>query len=397
MSASVSITAGEHMFAGTIVTNPAVRLALIDSVSGYAGDGNFTVSYTSAGLFVITEGLPPNETTAQINLGSAVVANGQVFVRDRRNRAATLDTVNDTIAGVPDVDGSALKTGIVTKRVVAAGVVEIANCSDVELTSLADGQVLVWVAADSKWENSSGPPPPPETIEDLTDVQVTSVADGQILVWVAADSKWENEDVPAAPAFPIEDLTDVLVTSIANGQILKWQSSSSKWVNAALPGNPALVALSDVVTASLAAGQVLAWNATTSKWNNVSATGATTLAGLSDVTETSPADGDLLTYVASASKWENKPAAAQTSSPTLALVNGDSTPTLIGDGHGQTIGVSIGTTVPRAGSRIVDYMTVGVSSSMPSPNVMAGALALFLATDNGHMYVWTGTIWSDVT
>jgi hypothetical protein len=120
MSASISLTAGSHLINGALVTTPATRVALIDSTTGYSGDGTFTISVTSTGTLIVTAGTPPNETATQINLGQATVVNGNTFVRDRRNRQVPITAVNSTVMPIANGDGSYLSSGVVTLRTLDA-------------------------------------------------------------------------------------------------------------------------------------------------------------------------------------------------------------------------------------------------------------------------------------
>lgn len=72
------------------------------------------------------------------------------------------------------------------------GVTELSALSDVDLTGIADGKVLSWDAANSKWvvvTNSATV----NTLSAVGDVTITSIAGGDALVWDATTSKWINK------------------------------------------------------------------------------------------------------------------------------------------------------------------------------------------------------------
>lgn len=88
----------------------------------------------------------------------------------------------------------------------------------------------------------------PFNLAGLADVELTSLADGQLLIWNAADSKWENADptaatsvawtnitgapstfTPSAHTHALSALTGVTITSLATGQ--KLQYNGTAWVN----------------------------------------------------------------------------------------------------------------------------------------------------------------------
>lgn len=70
-------------------------------------------------------------------------------------------------------------------------------------------------------------------VEDLTDVELTSIAVGQMLVWDGA--KWINQDVPEGVT-TLAELTDTdLSAGLNEKNILAWDSTASKWKSAYTP------------------------------------------------------------------------------------------------------------------------------------------------------------------
>ena len=144
------------------------------------------------------------------------------------------------------------------------------------------------------------------TLAGLNDVSIVSAADGQVLTYDAANSKWKNA-AGGGGSSTLGGLTDVTITTATNGQALVYDNATSKWVNDTIPtGATALTGLSDVTITSAADGQSLIYDANSSKWvNGAGGGGSSTLSGLNDVTITSATGGQILTYDSTSSKWVN--------------------------------------------------------------------------------------------
>ncbi|MFW6226425.1 MAG: hypothetical protein ACOC3V_05660, partial [bacterium] len=67
------------------------------------------------------------------------------------------------------------------------------------------------------------------TVEDLTNTEITTIEDGQVLVWDTVTSKWINQDLSSG-VDNLNDLTDTNLTTPSEGDILKY-NSSSEWEN----------------------------------------------------------------------------------------------------------------------------------------------------------------------
>ena len=107
---------------------------------------------------------------------------------------------------------------------------KISQLSDVNITSIADGQVIKWNAANSRWENgtvSGGGGA--SALDDLTDVTITTPTSGQVLKYNG--SAWINDtDSTGTTINSLDDIGDVVITSASNGQVLKFNGTN--WVNA---------------------------------------------------------------------------------------------------------------------------------------------------------------------
>jgi len=111
--------------------------------------------------------------------------------------------------------------------------VALVNLTDVNSTGLSDQKVLYWDAATSTFKFKLIASP---SIANCTDVTLTSLANGQILKYNG--TAWVNVNNY------LSLLGDVNVTGLANGQSLKWSSGTSKWIVYTPPTS--LATLSDV-------------------------------------------------------------------------------------------------------------------------------------------------------
>jgi hypothetical protein len=96
--------------------------------------------------------------------------------------------------GLIEVVGNQLKLTNLGQAVAAGGATTLAALTDVDLTGLADGDVLVWNSGTSRWEpgTASGA----SALADLTDVDLTGLADGDTLIYDSGTLTW----TPATPS-----------------------------------------------------------------------------------------------------------------------------------------------------------------------------------------------------
>lgn len=147
----------------------------------------------------------------------------------------------------------------------SSGASTFAGLSDVDLTSLADGQVAVYNGSSSKWEN--------ETLSlgdtvSYTDLQQSGTKIGTLTINSIDYDIYAPTGGGSASA--LNDLSDVTLTTPSNGQVLKYDGANSRWINANETGGGAsdLDDLTDVDITSATTGQTLVYNSTTSKWEN---------------------------------------------------------------------------------------------------------------------------------
>jgi hypothetical protein len=201
---------------------------------------------------------------------TAGTAGGDTYLSPRADAGLTYNPLTNTITTGAFVGSGAGLTGIT-----------LGQLSNVQITTPAEGQGLVWNSTALRWENGTvsgvqgpqgepgpagpqgpqgeqgiqgpagpkgdtgeqgiqglqgpqgeqGIPGPIVPLDDLTDVTITNVQDGQGLIWNSTASRWENGTVGGGSgASALDDLTDVTLSTPTNGQVLKYNGTA--WVNA---------------------------------------------------------------------------------------------------------------------------------------------------------------------
>lgn len=145
----------------------------------------------------------------------------------------TLPTASTSTKGGVKIDGVTITidaNGVISAA--AASIPDLVDLSDVDVSQLADGQILKWDATNGKWVNAaeSGGTTISE-LNDVGDVNITNPSDGDGLVYDATNDEWVNGSVASA----VTQLTDVELTQLADGQSLIWDATNSKWINSDLP------------------------------------------------------------------------------------------------------------------------------------------------------------------
>jgi len=181
------------------------------------------------------------------------------------------------------------------------GATKIPELTDVNITNLADNEILVYNSSSEVWENQAQGSTSVNDIGDITNVNITNLQDEQRLVYNSATSKWINSTITDNDTDNLNDLTDTLLTTpLGNNEVLKYNSTSSKWEN----GNLNLNNINDVNITSLQNGEVLKYNSTSSKWENSNR--IDTLNELTDVVISSNQNNQVLKYNNSTGVYENQ-------------------------------------------------------------------------------------------
>lgn len=104
------------------------------------------------------------------------------------------------------------------------------NLQDVSLTSLTEGQTLIYDATNDVWKNGNGGGGA-STLAGLLDVDIALPIGGQALIYDDVNDEWINATVPSGSS-SLSGLTDVTITTPSNNQVLKYDAANSKWINA---------------------------------------------------------------------------------------------------------------------------------------------------------------------
>ena len=150
---------------------------------------------------------------------------------------------------------------------------------------------------DGTWATASGS----SSIDTLTDVDLTSLANGQILKYNSTSQKWENANEVSYSDFAGSTHGLVPEVQTQSGKFLK---DDGTWDNPA-SGSASLDGLTDVDLTSPSDGQVLTFNATSQKWENETPRGGggvQTFISTSDPSSSIGSNGDLYFKVSSSDK-----------------------------------------------------------------------------------------------
>lgn len=198
-----------------------------------------------------------------------------------------------------DVDGSSLGNGKIlqynstsAKWEVESLSLSLSNLSDVTITNIQAGNVLVWNG--SAFVNNDQT----DTIDELFDTNISNIANGNLLKYNSSNSKWENATIG------INNLSDVTITNPQNNNILKYNSSSGAWVNGDDLDVSTLDSLTNVTFTNLQNNNIIKYDSASSTWVN-DVILAPLINNLTDVNITSLANGQILVYNSTSGVWEN--------------------------------------------------------------------------------------------
>lgn len=90
------------------------------------------------------------------------------------------------------------------------------------LDGASDQNVLVYNGGTSKWEAVNKPPLSNNALEEIGDVDVTGVADGDVLAWDSANTDWKPYSIPVLPDRFIEKQYNFSGPIEANSGILRY-------------------------------------------------------------------------------------------------------------------------------------------------------------------------------
>lgn len=125
----------------------------------------------------------------------------------------------------------------------SGGASSFSGLSDVDISTPATGQVPIYNATTSKWENGA------LNVGDdvsFTQIQSTGTKIGTITI---NNTDYDIYAPTSGGASSLSGLSDVALSSPSNGQVLKWNSTSSKWENANESGGSSWTDVTGTLTA----------------------------------------------------------------------------------------------------------------------------------------------------
>ena len=152
---------------------------------------------------------------ASTTVAGLVMPDGQTITINTTTGAIAVPTATAAALGLVKVDGTSIT--IDQNGVISSAGGNLSNLGDVAITSLANGQVLIWNQTNQKWQNGTIA----GALSALSDVTITSATDGQILAYDSIAGKWVNATAQAtlsSSTKPIQTavvknaLTDVVET-----------------------------------------------------------------------------------------------------------------------------------------------------------------------------------------
>lgn len=123
---------------------------------------------------------------ASTSVAGLVMPDGTTITIDSTTGAIAVPIARTNGVGLVKPDGTSIT--IDANGVISSAGGNLSNLGDVAITSLQNGQTIIWNAANQKWQNGDVA----GTLAALSDVTITSAADGQILAYSASQSKWIN-------------------------------------------------------------------------------------------------------------------------------------------------------------------------------------------------------------
>ena len=152
---------------------------------------------------------------ASTTVAGLVMPDGQTITINTTTGAIAVPTATAAGLGLVKPDGTSIT--IDANGVISSAGGELSNLGDVAITSLANGQVLIWNQTNQKWQNGTIA----GALSQLSDVTITSATDGQVLAYDSIAGKWvnataqatlSNSTKPVQTAVVKKALTDVVET-----------------------------------------------------------------------------------------------------------------------------------------------------------------------------------------
>lgn len=159
---------------------------------------------------------------ASTTVAGLVMPDGQTITINTTTGAIAVPTATAAALGLVKVDGTSIT--IDANGVISSAGGNLSNLGDVAITSLANGQVLIWNQTNQKWQNGTIA----GALSALSDVTITSATDGQILVYDATEQKWKNATAQATLSNSTKPIQTKVVKDMASDVIETLSAGASQ-------------------------------------------------------------------------------------------------------------------------------------------------------------------------
>ena len=224
---------------GGIWGSAAVPSAPVDSVNGQTGVVVLDTDDVSQGvsnLYYATSLFNTDFATKNTD-DLTEGATNLYFTSARASAAAPVQSVNGA-TGVVSLtttniaEGSNLYYTDARVQTVISGT-NINDLSDISITGIANGEVLIYNSVSGNWENGVIPSAPVTSVNTLTGAVVLDtddISEGAINLYYT-DARAQAAAATQIGLTNINDLADINITTVADNQFLQYDSASGQWKN----------------------------------------------------------------------------------------------------------------------------------------------------------------------
>ena len=159
---------------------------------------------------------------ASTTVAGLVMPDGQTITINTTTGAIAVPTATAAALGLVKVDGTSIT--IDANGVISSAGGNLSNLGDVAITSLTNGQVLIWNQTNQKWQNGTIA----GALSQLSDVTISSESDGQILVYDSTSSKWKNASAQATLSSSTKPIQTKVVKDMASDVIETLSAGASQ-------------------------------------------------------------------------------------------------------------------------------------------------------------------------